>query len=72
MINRYEDSRREIFDMLDISPENHKYKYFNPDISRARIGKWKNFNENFCNKKEWYDFCEEISHNLAAYCYNDD
>jgi hypothetical protein len=72
LILDYENCKNRIFDMLDISPEMHtqQYKYFDPKVSATRIGKWKNFKEDFCSKEEWYAFCEKVHEALPEYCYD--
>mgnify|MGYP003972036993 CR=1 FL=1 len=65
MVFNYEHSINRIFSFLSIDQSSHSFprKYFDPDSSKKRIGKWKKYDR----KNE----IEKISHDLKEYLYNE-
>ena len=67
LIHNYEDSKQKVFEFLNVEEKDHtnQFQYFNPDVSRTRIGQWKNC---IHNTNEKY-FFEQIEKHLGQYLY---
>ena len=62
LILQYDDTKKTVFDFLDIDGSDHvnKFKYFDPNVSNNNVGVWKKYkNQDDINKiyKELKEYC---------------
>ena len=62
LIYKYDDTKKTVFDFLDIDESDHinKFKYFDPKVSIKNVGIWK--------KHENQDDMNKIYEELKEYC----